>query len=338
MSWYFHIRRGVLNAIFSSLLQLYIKFYFLICTIVHKSPSLPHVQISCYLLAIGFWTPCSTAHLSFKLYFTAQYVGLHKSPSQPHVQVTCSLLVIGFWTPCSTAHIRFILYFTVQLYTSHIYYRTFSSPDTYSHGYWLVYYCPNQLLLVHCTVRFTHESPLLPHVHISNYLGLMYWLLVWVILCSAAHSALHYNYFIVQFAHESPSLPHVQVSLYLLMDIGFCNSLFSSALQLCTIWYTTIITLILYVLVAFNTPRSGLLILTLLAIGLCTEAHFSYTLYSTVRFVHELLAVSHIQVSCYLMYWLFACVQRHTSFIHYNYWTDRTLNGLDWCLKLSKYI
>lgn len=36
--------------------------------------------------------------------------------------------------------------------------------------------CPNQLF--HCTVRFTHESPLLPHVHISYYLGLMYWLLV----------------------------------------------------------------------------------------------------------------------------------------------------------------
>lgn len=167
------------------------------------------------------------------------------------------------------------------MYTSRIYYRMFRSPASCSTGYWLVYFCPSQLL--HCTVRFTHKSPLLPHVHISYYLGLLYWLLDWVILCSAAHSALHYNYFIVKFVHESPSLPHVQVS-YLLMDIGFCNSLFSSPLWLCTILYTTIITFILYVLVAFNTSRSGLLILTLLAIGLCTEGHFSYTLKCTVGF------------------------------------------------------
>lgn len=98
---------------------------------VHETPSLPHIQISCYLLAIGFWTPYSTAHFSFKLYFTVQYVGLHESPSLPHVQVSCSLLVIGFWTPCSTAHIRFILYFTVQ---------------------------------------FVHESHLLPHAQVSWYL------------------------------------------------------------------------------------------------------------------------------------------------------------------------
>lgn len=199
------------------------------------------------------------------------------------------------------------------MYTSRIYYRTFRSPASYSTGYWLVYYCPNQLL--HCTVRFTHESPLLLHVHISYYLGLIYWLLPWVILCSAAHSALHYNYCIVQFVHESPSLPHVQISLYLLMDIGFCNSLFSSPLKLCTIWYTTIITFILYVLVAFNTFRSpdtyfigywivyrstlqlysilyrslctraacsithsGVLILNVLANCLCTAAYFIHTL------------------------------------------------------------
>lgn len=202
------------------------------------------------------------------------------------------------------------------MYTSRIYYRMFRSPASYSTGYWLVYYCPNQLL--HCTVRLTNESPLLPHVHISYYLGLQYWLLAWVILCTAAHSALHYNYFIVQFAHESPSLPHVQVSFYLLMDIGFCNSLFSSPLQLCTILYTTInynvhfirpshlqypafrspdtyftgywivyrSTLQLYIIMyrslrtrgACSITHSGVLLLNVLAIYLWTAPYFIHTL------------------------------------------------------------
>lgn len=72
-----------------------------------------------------------------------------------------------------TSGLYYILLF--NMYTSRIYYRTFRSPASYRTGYWLVYFFPNQLL--HCTVRFTHESPLLPHVHISYYLGLQYWLL-----------------------------------------------------------------------------------------------------------------------------------------------------------------
>lgn len=56
---------------------------------LHESPSLPHVQVSCSLLVIGFWTPLSTTHFRFILYFTVQYV--HESYLLPHVQVSCFL-------------------------------------------------------------------------------------------------------------------------------------------------------------------------------------------------------------------------------------------------------
>lgn len=108
---------GFSKSLFSSPHQLYIIFFKVDCTvfITHETPSLPHVQVSCFLPVIGFWniTLFWNIGFSFILYFTVQYVDLHESPSPPHVQVSCSLLVIGFWTPLSTTQFRFILYFTV---------------------------------------------------------------------------------------------------------------------------------------------------------------------------------------------------------------------------------
>lgn len=152
----------LLNTMFSSLFSF--TLYFTV-QYVHERPSLPHIQVSCYLLAVGFWTPCSTAHFSFTLYFTVQFV--HESHLLPHVQVL-TVLAIGCPNQLFHCTVRFthespllphvhISYYLGLMYWLLVWVILWSAAHSALHYNYFI-------------VKFVHESPSLPHVQVSLYL------------------------------------------------------------------------------------------------------------------------------------------------------------------------